>query len=102
MLRKMILALCAMAAIGMVLPTAASARGGFGGFHGGGFHGGGFHGGGFRGGGFGFYGFGYPYYAYGGYPYYGYGGYDDGGCYLVRRPVRTPYGIRYRRVEVCS
>jgi hypothetical protein len=102
MLRKMILAICAVAALGVVAPTVASARGGshggggggHGGLHGGGgFHGGGFHGGGW-GGGFGLYGGGYPYYAYNGY-------YDDG-CYLVRQPVRTPYGVRFRRVRVCS
>jgi hypothetical protein len=82
--------------------TAALARGGGG--HGGG--GGGFgRGGGFRGGGFGvglglgLYGYGYPY----GYPY-GYGGYyeDEGGCYLVRRRVRTRRGWRIRRVEICE
>jgi hypothetical protein len=102
MLRKVILAVCAVAALGVVSPTLASARGGGhggggGGFHGGGggFHGGGgFRAGGFRGGGFGFYG--------GGYPYYAYNDYYDGGCYLVRQPVRTRYGVRYRRVQVCS
>jgi hypothetical protein len=112
MLRKVILAVCAVAALGVVSPTVASARGGGGGGHGGGgggFHGGGgsihvggggFHGGGgfraggFRGGGFGIYG--------GGYPYYAYNDYYDGGCYLVRQPVRTRYGVRYRRVQVCS
>ena len=66
-------------------------------WHGG--HGGGHHGGGFRGGGFGGFGFGIGGY---GYPY-GYGGYyDDGGCYLVRQRVRTPYGWRLRRVQVCD
>jgi hypothetical protein len=51
MLRKTIVALFAIASIGMLAPDVASARGGFGGggFHGGGFHGGGgFGGGGFR------------------------------------------------------
>ena len=75
MLRKMIIALSAIAAIGLVSPTMASARGGFhgGGFHGG-FHGGGFHGGGFRGAGIaaGVVGLGLGLatapYAYGGYP----------------------------------
>jgi hypothetical protein len=63
MLRKTLLALAAIASIGLWAPDAASARGGFGGgghFGGGGFHGGGgfyggfggFHGGGFHGGGF--------------------------------------------------
>jgi hypothetical protein len=86
--------------------TSAFARGGGGG-HGGGFHGGGFHGGGFRGGGFRGAGFGLglglaPYgYGYG-YPY-NYGYYDDeGGCYLVRRRVRTRHGWRIRRVEICG
>jgi hypothetical protein len=51
MLRKAMIALATVAALGALTPTAADARGGFGGFHGGGFHGGGF-GGGFRGGGF--------------------------------------------------
>ena len=60
MLRKTMIALFAAASVGMLAPSVASARGGFGGggggFHGGGgggFHGGGFGGGGFRGGGFG-------------------------------------------------
>ncbi len=55
MLRKTIIALIAVVAVGLAAPTEASAlgRGGFGGFHAGGFHG--FHGGGFGGfrGGFG-------------------------------------------------
>src|SRR5438874_3142626 len=52
MFRKTMIALATVAALGALTPTAADARGGFGGgFHGGGFHGGGF-GGGFRGGGF--------------------------------------------------
>jgi hypothetical protein len=51
MLRKTMVALFAIASIGMLVPEVASARGGFGG---GGFRGGGgFHGGGFRGGGIG-------------------------------------------------
>ena len=57
MFRKTMIALATVAALGALTPTAADARGGFGGgFHGGGFgggfRGGGFHGGGFRGGGF--------------------------------------------------
>jgi hypothetical protein len=100
--------------------TPAQARG-FGGFggrgFGGGFRGGGFRGGGFRGAGIGlglglglglaspyyYGGYGYPYgYGYGGYPY-GYAGYyDDGGCYLVRRRVWTPWGWRIRRMQVCN
>lgn len=60
-MRKTIIALFALAAVGLVQPTVASARGGGGGGHGGGFGGGGgfhggggggFHGGGFGGGGF--------------------------------------------------
>ena len=123
MLRKLALTIAAMIALAGagLYSTAASAamHGGFhgGGFHGGGFHGGGFHGGGFHGGGFhngfrgGFHGgfrhraffrgaaFGigfYPAYDYG---YYGYG-YDDD-CYLQRRYVRTPWGLRVRNVRVC-
>jgi len=107
MFRKTIIALFAVAAVGLVAPTEASAWGrGGGGFHRGGFHGGGF-------GGFGvglglglvapyaFGGYGYPY-GYGGYPY-GYSSYNEyGGCYLVRQRVWTPYGWRLRRVQVCG
>src|ERR1039458_7971355 len=101
MFRKTIIALFAVAAVGLVSPTVASARGGG---HGGG---GGFHGGGFRGAGLGIglgLGLAGAYVAYG-YPYgYGYDSYayDDGGCYLVRRRVMTPYGWRLRRVQVCN
>jgi hypothetical protein len=118
MSRKTVLALFTVAAVGLLSPTVASARGGFGGggFHGGGFHGGGFHGGGFHGfhGGRGFaFGAGlglYAPYAYGayGYPYGYYGDYsdyyddDDGGCYVVQRRVHTRYGWRLRPVEVCN
>ena len=131
MLHKTIIALLAIAAVGMVSPAVAFARGGGGGgggqgvgggggFHGGGgFGGGGFHGGGgFGGGGFhggpavgggGFrgyarygYGGGYGYpYAYG--DYYGYPDYYGGDdCYLVRQRVLTRYGWRIRRVEICD
>jgi hypothetical protein len=101
MLRKTVIALFAVASIGMLAPDVALARGGggggggghggggfggghgggFGGAHGGfggGFHGGGFHGGGFHGRGFGLgLGFGglygaYDYYGDYGYPYYAY------------------------------
>jgi hypothetical protein len=112
MFRKTIIALFAVAAVGLVSPTIASARGGGGHGGGGGFHGGG--GGGFHGGGGGFRGAGLgvglglglagAYGAYG-YPYgYGYDSYayDNGGCYLVRRRVMTPYGWRLRRVQVCD
>jgi hypothetical protein len=94
MLRKTILALMAVGAIGIGSTSGVLARGG-GGHGGGGFHGGGFHGGGF--------GFGYGgYYGGYGYPYYG-GYYDDGeGCYLVRRRVMTGHGWRIRRVEICD
>jgi len=111
MLRKTIIALFAVASIGMLAPGVASARGGHGGggFHGGG---GGFHGGGFRGGGgfglggiglglgYGLYG---PYGGYG-YPYYAYNDryYDGDGCYVVRRRVQTPYGWRIRPVQICG
>ena len=101
MFGKTIIALFAVAAVGLVSPTVASARGGG---HGGG---GGFHGGGFRGAGLGIglgLGLAGAYGAYG-YPYgYGYDSYayDDGGCYLVRRRVMTPYGWRLRRVQVCN
>jgi hypothetical protein len=127
MLRKTVIALFAIASIGMLAPGAASARGGgvgghagggFGGGHGGfggGFHGGGFHGGGFHGGrGFGVGAFGlglgyglydpYDYYADYGYPYYADGDsyYDGDGCYVVRRRVHTLYGWRIRPVQVCG
>jgi len=121
MMRKTFTALFVLAAVGLIQPNVASARGGGGGhggghgggfggggFHGGGFHGGfaggGFRGGGFRGRGFGGRGFG-PY--YGGYYYGGYypsnsDYYDDGGCYLVRRRVMTRYGWRVRPVQLCG
>jgi hypothetical protein len=113
-MRKTIIALFALAAIGFVQPTAALARGGGGhgggggghggggGFHGGfagGFHGGGFHGGfhrrAFVGLGFGPYYDGYYPYAYNDY-------YDDGGCYIVRRRVHTRYGWRIRSIQLCG
>ena len=124
MLRKTIIALFAVASIGVLAPGAALARGGgfgghggagmhggFGGFHGGGFHGGFHHGRGFGVGAFGLgLGLGYglydPYddYAYYGYPYDAYGDsyYDGGGCYVVRRRVHTRYGWRVRPVQVCG
>ena len=79
MFRKLALALAASAALGAAAlsPTAASAHGwghrwGHGWGHG--------------------YGFG-PVIVTGGYA-------DDAGCYVQRR-VRTPYGIRWRTVNVC-
>lgn len=98
MMRQAMMVVCAAAAIGMLAPGAASARGGFG--HGGGFHGG-FGGGFYRGYGYGwgygpgfYYGPGYYY----GYPYDGYGG----GCYRVRQRVHTRNGWHYRIVRVCD
>jgi hypothetical protein len=109
MLRKTLLAMAAVASIGLLAPGTASARG-FG-------HGGGFHGGGFRGGGWGW-GLGalgagavLGYGLYGPYGYYGNPYYDDyydgaygGGsnCYIVRRRVHTVHGWRTRRVEMCD
>lgn len=84
MFRKITLALAAIAAIGAaaLAPTSASA----GGWHGHHWHHG-WHGG------YG-YGFGLGIYA----PTY----VAAPDCYLVRRVVRTPYGKRIRRVEVCD
>jgi hypothetical protein len=107
MLRKTIIALLSVAAVGLS-PTLASAGGvGFGGHSG--FHG--FHGG--PGLAFGPHGLGlyadYPYGAYGyhfgyyNYPYhYAFYADDDGGCYLVQRHVHTRHGWRLRSVEVCD
>jgi hypothetical protein len=87
-----IIALALIINVGAAKAAGHGGHGGHGGWHGGGGHGGGFRGGGF--GGFGIGGYGYP---------YGYSGYyDDGGCYLVRQRVRTPYGWRLRRVQVCD
>jgi hypothetical protein len=119
MLRKTVIAIAAVASIGLFAPGMAQARGGHGGMGGhgmgGGFHGG-FHGGGFHGHGFGVgaaalglgLGLAYGAYPYGAYDYYGgpyYGGdyyADDGGCYVVHRRVHTRYGWRVRPVEVCG
>ena len=104
MLRKTVVALLSVAALGLLSPTLASA-GGFGGpdeFHG-------FHGG--PGLAFGPKGLGvYAEYPYGAYGYhYGYYNYpyhtafyfdDDGGCYLVRRRVHTRHG--WRSIEACD
>ena len=96
MMRKSIVALLAVAALGLAQPTAALARGGGGGggFHDGGFHHGfhhGFHRHVFVGFGFG------PYYD----GYYPYDYYDDG-CYIVHRRVMTRYGWRIRPVQLCG
>ena len=83
MFRKLALAIAASAALGAAAlsPTAALA-------HGWGHHWG--HGWGHGHG----YGFGFsPVIVSGGYA-------DDSGCYVQRR-VRTPYGIRWRTVNVC-
>ncbi|PPQ17684.1 hypothetical protein CV770_19870 [Bradyrhizobium sp. AC87j1] len=124
MLRRMMMAALAVAAVGLSTPQVAHAGGfGHGGGHGGWGHGGGGwgHGGHWHGGGFwpgvaigagiagagfygGYYGYGYPY--YGGPTYYrtGYGDYNDGygGCYVSRKRVMTPAGWRIRRVDVCE
>jgi hypothetical protein len=101
MARKMIIALFAVAAVGLASPTMASARGGG---HWG--HGGGFAGAGIAAGAIGLgLGLATAPYAYGGYGYpYAYDSYayDTGGCYLVRQRVMTPYGWRLRRVQVCN
>jgi hypothetical protein len=104
MFRKTVIGLLTVAALSMLSPTMASARGFHGGFRGGGFHGG-FGGAGLALGAVGLglglaaapyaYGYGYPY-GYGSYAYYG------GGCYLVPRRAWTPWGWRLRRVEVCD
>ena len=84
MLRKLVLAVAAVAAIGSataISSTPAAA------WHGGGWHGGGWHGG--------WRGYGGP--RFDGGPVYAYGG---GGC-LVRRVVPTPWGPRWRLVNRC-
>jgi hypothetical protein len=124
--RKWMMALFAVAAVGLVQPTAALARGGHGGggYHGG-MGGGSFHSAGMMHGSFGsgsvhafqgrfhdhdrfgdrdrfhrraFVGFGFGPYAYDdGYRYY----YDDG-CYTVGQRALTRYGWRIRPVQVCG
>jgi hypothetical protein len=120
MFRKTIIALATVAALGAVAPTAADARGGFGGgFHGGGFHGGGFGGGRWHGGGWGLgagalagaviggaiassaYGYYGPYYGggyYPGYSYYpadvGYSPYYDYGPWQA---IQEPGAARFYR-----
>ncbi len=82
MYRKLALGFVAAASLGAaaLAPTAASAHG----WHGGG--GWGHHGWGHRGFGFG--------------PVIVAGAYNGGGCY-VRRRVATPYGLRWRTINVC-
>jgi len=115
-LRQAVLALCAVALTGALLPDAALARGGL------------YAGAGLRGYGFGLHrpaygalavglGFGYGYYGYpldDSYDYpYGYGeyaeygpwayrGYAGGGCLLSQRRVSTAYGLRWRTVRICN
>jgi hypothetical protein len=108
MLRNMIMAALAIAAVGLAAPQAAQARGGghWGGGWGHGWHGGAFWpgvaiGAGIAGAGYyGAYGYGY------GDPFYYGAGYDDGGygaqCYLARQRVMTQGGWRVRRVQVCE
>ncbi|WP_257166667.1 hypothetical protein [Bradyrhizobium sp. SRS-191] len=100
-MRKTWMGLLAAGGIALIMiPGAASARGGF--HHGGGFGHGFYHHGFGPGFGIGF-GFGYPYY-YGGYPYnyYPYTYEDIGGCYVIKKRVRTAHGWRLRPVEVCE
>jgi hypothetical protein len=87
MLRKLSLAAVAAISLGVaaLAPTSASAWGGWhGGWHGGGFY---HHGWG-------------PRIFVGGPVYYGGYGYGYGGCY-ARRLVPTPWGPRWRLVNVC-
>ena len=74
-MRKTIVALFALAVVGLVQPTVVSARGGVGGFGAG-----------------------------GGYPASFGGNYAEGGgdCRLVAHRVMTRHGWRIRRVEVCG
>ena len=88
MLRKLLLTAAAAVSLGVaaLAPTAASAH-----WHGGGWHGG-WHGGGFH-----HRHFGPRFFFAGGPSYYSYG---YGGCY-ARRLVPTPWGPRWRLVNVC-
>ena len=73
-MRKTILAMFALAAVGLLQPTVASARGGAGGFGAG-----------------------------GGYPASFGGDYAEAGdCRLVAHRVMTRHGWRIRRVQVCG
>ena len=85
MLRKLVLAVAAVAALGGATALSSTPAAAWHGGHG--WHGGGGWHGGYRGYGPRFYGG--PVYAYGG-----------GGC-LVRRLVATPWGYRYRLVNRC-
>src|SRR6267154_929547 len=105
MLSKTVIALLAVASIGLVSPTMELARGGGGGGGGGrGFHDRDFG----RRFGFGF----YPYdyyddyaydYPYGYYPYASSDSYaDNGSCYVVQRRVHTTHGWRLQPRQVCG
>jgi hypothetical protein len=128
MLRKMTMALFAVAAIGLVQPTAALARGGHGGGGGGGgghhgsMGGGSFHSAGMMHSNFGsgsFHAFhdhdrfrdrdhdrdrfhrrAFVGFGFGPYAYDDY--YYEDGCYTVRQRVHTRYGWRIRPVQVCG
>jgi hypothetical protein len=116
MLRKTVVALLAVATVGMVSPTVASARGGGGGFGGGGFQDGGFNGRGFGPGlavgaglGYGLYGtnensdYGYYGYPYVYYPNGFHASFDDNDrCYEIRRHVHTTHGWSLQPVQVCG
>jgi hypothetical protein len=98
MLRKTIIAVLAIAALGLVVPAAAQAHWAHGpghrwgsGWH----HHGHWHGGFWPGVGIGA---GWPYYDY---PYY-YAEEGYGGCHVVRQRVMTRWGWRFRRVDVCE
>jgi hypothetical protein len=113
MLRKLVIALAALIAIGTLTNTANARWAGGARWHGGGGHWhGGWHGGHWHGGGWGWgwpaavgfglgYGAGYYGAGYYGAGYYGYGYPYYGGCYR-RVQVHTRYGWRWRRVWVCG
>ena len=104
MVRKTVVALLAIAAVGLLSPSVASARDRFG-VHDGGFHGA-FHGGGLHGHGLAFeFGFYTPYALHGAYGYpnaYIDDDDDDTRCYVVRRRVHTRHGWRLRPFRVCG
>ena len=85
MLRKITIALVATVSLAAaaLAPTAASAKPFGGGGWGGGFH----------------------HHHFGGFGGYGFGGigvgYVDDGCYVTQRVI-TPYGYRFRTVNVCG
>lgn len=96
MLRKTIIAVLTIAALGLPVPEAARAHGPGHGWGGGWHHHGYWHGGFWPG-------VGWPYYGgYFDYPYYITGVEEYGGCHVARQRVRTPQGWRVRRVDVCE